>query len=170
MALQICTYPDPVLSRTARSVDEITPELVQLAKEMSECMYLNQGIGLAAPQVGESIRLIVVDVSGPEERTGLITLFNPVIASYSGEVESDEGCLSLPNFNCTVNRAATVTVRGQDIDGNDVTIDAEGLLAICLQHEIDHLEGTLLLNRVGRIKKSMYEKKVKKLDKKRQEA
>lgn len=169
MALEICTYPNPVLAKTAQTVEEITPELVQLAKNMSECMYANQGIGLAAPQVGESLRLIVVDVTGPEQRDQLITLFNPEITGHAGEVESEEGCLSLPFFNCTVDRAAHVSVRGLDIDGSEVTIDADGLLAICLQHEIDHLEGTLLLNRVGRIKKTMYEKKVKKLEKKRQE-
>lgn len=168
MTLEICTYPHPVLSQTAQTVEEITPELVQLARDMADCMYTNDGVGLAAPQVGESIRMIVVDVTGPEKRENLITLINPTIMECEGEVESEEGCLSLPLFRGMIDRSERVTVHGLDLDGNEITIDAEGLLAICLQHEIDHLEGTLLLNRVGRLKKSLYDKKVKKREKRRQ--
>ncbi len=162
MALEICTYPNPVLAQQAQRVEEITPELVALAKSMAETMYETNGIGLAAPQVGESVRLIVVDVTGPELREQLFTIVNPEIKTCAGEMEYEEGCLSLPQFSTVVKRSACVTVTGTDLEGRPVEIEAEGLLAICLQHEIDHLEGTLLLNHVGRVKKALYDKRVKK--------
>ncbi|GAB7079451.1 peptide deformylase [Megalodesulfovibrio paquesii] len=160
--LPLCTWPDPVLGGECRTIGEITPELRDLARDMVATMYASQGIGLAAPQVGHGIRLIVVDVSGPDRREQLITLVNPVIEQAEGCVDSDEGCLSLPQFRANVERAETVRVTGQDLEGNPVTIDADGILAICLQHEIDHLRGVVLLDKVGRLKRSMYERKIAK--------
>ncbi len=161
--LRIHTYPDPVLAEKARKVDEITDAIRQLAADMSETMYEGNGVGLAAPQVGESIRLVVLDVTGPEERKGLMSLINPVIVQREGSVESEEGCLSLPMLSGKVTRSEKITVHATDLDGNEQKIEAEGLLAICLQHELDHLDGVLLLNRLSRLKRTMYEKKARKM-------
>ncbi len=167
MAHDIKTYPEPVLSRRAREVQEITPEIKELAREMAEIMYQNEGIGLAAPQIGISLRLITVDVSGPGSRSSLMTLINPEILAREGEVESEEGCLSVSGFRGKVARAAAVTVKALDLEGNEVTLEADGLLAICLQHEIDHLNGTVILDHASRLKRSLYEKKVSKWQKQR---
>ena len=162
MILDIKTYPDPTLQRQADVVEEITADMKSLASDMVETMYEKQGIGLAAPQVGHSCRLITVDVSGPESRTDLQVLFNPRIEEEEGETESEEGCLSLPEFTSKTKRSARVVVQGLDMQGRIKRIEAEGLLAICLQHEIDHLQGTLLLNHAGRLKRNFYDKKVRK--------
>ncbi len=162
MILDIKTYPHPVLLRQAEPVRDITQEVQTLAQDMVETMYEKQGIGLAAPQVGHSCRLITVDISGPDSRSDLNILINPQIEDREGETEHEEGCLSLPEFTGKTKRSTRVIVRGLDLEGQDKRIEAEGLLAICLQHEIDHLQGTLLLDRSGRLKRSMYEKKVRK--------
>ncbi len=161
--LRIYTFPEPVLMEKARKINEVTDEIRRLAADMAETMYDGNGVGLAAPQVGESIRLVVLDVTGPEERKGLMTLINPVIVQREGQVDSEEGCLSLPSLSGKVTRSEKVTVNAKDLDGNEQNIEAEGLLAICLQHELDHLDGVLLLNRLSRLKRTMYEKKAKKI-------
>ncbi len=166
MVLDIKVYPDSVLTQQAQSIEDITEEENNLANNMVETMYVQKGIGLAAPQVGVSQSLITVDVSGPEEQKDLKILFNPVIVNKEGQVDSDEACLSLPGYKGKVKRAKKVTVQGVDIKGNEIKLDAEGLLAICLQHEIDHLFGVLLLDYAGHLKRSMYEKKVKKWQRK----
>lgn len=170
MKLPILKYPDAVLANKSEEVREITPELKQLAADMAETMYENEGIGLAAPQVGDCRRLIVVDVSGPEARTDLRVLVNPTVVTTEGKVESEEGCLSVVGLRSTIDRAEKVTVRAQNLDGQDVLIDADGLLAICLQHEIDHLEGVLFIDRMSRLKRSIYDKKVKKWQKDKKSA
>ena len=124
--------------------------------------YATEGIGLAAPQVGESIRLIVVDITGPEKREEPIVLVNPEIVCESGEVVSDEGCLSVKELRSEVERSETCTVRGLDLDGKQVEIEAEGMMSICLQHEIDHLEGVLFIDKISRLKRTLYDAKVKK--------
>ncbi|MHC1791058.1 peptide deformylase [Solidesulfovibrio sp.] len=161
MPLEILKYPNPILARKAEPVPVVTPEIRALAAGMAEAMYANQGIGLAAPQVGASIRMIVVDLSGPEKREALVTLVNPVITAASGEQEDEEGCLSVRNYRSMVTRAANVTVEALDLDGRPLTIEADELLAICLQHEIDHLEGVLFIDRISRLKRAMYDKRVK---------
>jgi peptide deformylase len=129
----------------------------------STTMYAAPGIGLAAPQVGVSKRVIVVDVSTmDEELPGLIPLVNPEITQSEGEIEFEEGCLSLPGFTAMVKRAGRVCVRALDSDGKPIQLDAEGILAIALQHEMDHLEGTLLLDRTSPLRREFYKKKVKK--------
>jgi peptide deformylase len=159
----IVTYPDPVLACRAAEVGEVTPQIRQLALDMAETMYASEGIGLAAPQVGESVRLVVVDITGPTLRGGLITLVDPVVTPAGDEVvETEEGCLSVPGTTIKVRRPAAITVTGRDLDGEAVSIEADGLLAVCLQHEVDHLEGTLILDHASRLKRSLYEKKVKK--------
>jgi peptide deformylase len=171
MKRQLTYYPDPVLARRAEEIGEITPELRALADDMAETMYANEGIGLAAPQVGEGVRLVVIDISGPQIRDDLRVLVNPVITARSQEtVESEEGCLSVRNYRASVERAAQVTVQARGLDGQDLTIEADDLLAICLQHEIDHLDGTLFIDHISRLKRSLYDKKVRKWAKQKEKA
>ncbi|WP_243439433.1 peptide deformylase [Fundidesulfovibrio soli] len=162
MARKILKYPDPILCQRAEPICEITPEIRQLAEEMAETMYEKRGVGLAAPQVGECCRLIAVDVSGPDERTDLMFLVNPEIVSREGQVDDEEGCLSVANFRSKVRRSEKVVVKATDLDGKPVEIPADGILAICLQHEIDHLDGVLFIDHVSRLKRAMYDNKVKK--------
>jgi len=162
MAREILKYPNPILSQKALEIGEITPEIRQLALDMAEAMYEKRGIGLAAPQVGECCRLIAVDISGPDERTDLMFLINPVIVSREGEVEDEEGCLSVAQFRAKVKRSEKVLVKAKDLDGNDVEISADDVMAICLQHEIDHLDGVLFIDRISRLKRALYDNKVKK--------
>ena len=163
MVKEIKVFPDPVLSRETQNIDRITEAVRDLARDMTETMYEKGGIGLAAPQVGESCQLITVDVNRSENQEDLLVMVNPEILASSGEVESEEGCLSLPEFKGTVPRAQEVTVSWRDLDGGIHEVQANGLLACCLQHEIDHLRGVLLVDRVGRLKRNMYIKKMKKL-------
>ncbi|RLA79923.1 MAG: peptide deformylase [Deltaproteobacteria bacterium] len=158
---EIVIYPDPVLRKKAREVKSIDDRVARLAAEMAETMYAAPGIGLAAPQVGVSERVILVDVTGPE-RKELITLVNPVIVEKEGTVIFEEGCLSLPEVREKVERAARVLVRGYDLDEREREIEAEGLLAIALQHEIDHLNGVLFIDYLSRLKRDMIERKLRK--------
>ena len=158
---EIVIYPDPVLRKKAREVKSIDDRVARLAAEMAETMYAAPGIGLAAPQVGVSERVILVDVTGPE-RKELITLVNPVIVEKEGTVIFEEGCLSLPEVREKVERAARVLVRGYDLDEREREIEAEGLLAIALQHEIDHLNGVLFIDYLSRLKRDMIERKFRK--------
>lgn len=162
MKLEILTYPDDVLSTPCERVEEITPELKQLIEDMVETMYADDGVGLAAPQVGRNIRLITVDQTGPKERKDLRVIVNPEIVEREGEVDSQEACLSCPGFQAKIKRSERVRVKGLDAKGKDVCIDADELLAIILQHEIDHLDGKTIVDRAGRLKRAMYDKKVKK--------
>ncbi len=162
MAREIVKYPDPVLAKKSEPVAEITDELRALAAEMATTMYENDGIGLAAPQVGESICLVVTDLSGPKERTDLRVWVNPEIVEREGSVTTEEGCLSVVGCRAKVTRAAKVKVRAQDLDGNPIEEEAEELMAVCLQHEIDHLRGTLFIDHISRLKRSLYDNKVKK--------
>ena len=166
MVREIKTYPDPALEAKAEPIESITDDVKALANDMAETMYENNGIGLAAPQVGQSCRLIIVDISGPEHREDLKVVLNPRIDFKEGQTEIEEGCLSLPGFKTKVTRADKVTLTGLDLEGQEVSIQAEGLLAVCLQHELDHLEGTVLLDHASRLKRSMYRKKMKKCQKK----
>jgi len=160
--LPIRTYPDPVLAATAAPVGEITPEIRQLIDDMMLTMYESDGVGLAAPQVGQSIRLITLDETGPKERKKPMALLNPEIVVGEGCKESEESCLSLPTFSCKVKRYECVTVKGRNEKGEDVEIKAEGLLAVILQHEMDHLDGKTLVDHASRLKRTMYDTKVKK--------
>ncbi len=170
MARQILTYPNPVLARKSVPVEEITDEIRELAGEMAELMYTHNGIGLAAPQAGENIRLITIDLSGPEKREDLRVFVNPEILTREGTVESEEGCLSVPNYRSQVKRAEKIRFRALTLDGQRIEEDADDLLAICLQHEIDHLDGVLFIDHISRLKRSLYEKKVKKWQKAKKSA
>ncbi|MGE4506139.1 MAG: peptide deformylase [Desulfovibrionaceae bacterium] len=165
MRLKILTYPDPELKEISEPVREITPEIKQLIDDMVETMYVDDGVGLAAPQVGHKIRLVTVDQTGPRERGELRVLLNPEIVSAEGRKDSTESCLSTPGFTTTIKRSEKVVVTAMDEKGGDVRIEADGLLAIILQHEIDHLDGVTIVERSGRLKRAMYDKKVRKWQK-----
>jgi len=162
MTREIIKYPNKLLLKQSREIREITPGIRMLAKDMAETMYTKRGIGLAAPQVGESLRLIVVDISGPDEHNDLKVLINPVIVHREGAVEEEEGCLSVVSFKAKVKRAAKVVVKAQDLDGNTIEILGESLLSICLQHEIDHLDGILFIDHISRLKRALYDGRLKK--------
>lgn len=157
--LEIRKYPDEVLKEKSEKITNIDATLQKLIDDMIETMYKANGIGLAAPQVGISKRLIVVDTSPRDEKQSLIVLINPEILEYEGEILSEEGCLSLPGFITRLNRNEKVFVKGMDRKGRELEIEAEGLLARALQHEIDHLEGKLLIDRISPLKRELFRKK-----------
>ena len=157
--LQIRTYPDEVLKKRACEIENIDGAIAKLAEDMLETMYEAPGIGLAAPQVGESIRLIVFDVSHKEEKPEPHILVNPVITATEGEEVMEEGCLSVPGIYAKVKRPAKVEVKGYDLDGNEVVMQAEGLLARVILHEVDHLDGYVFLDRLSRVRRQMALKK-----------
>jgi peptide deformylase len=168
MALKrILTTPHPVLARKAAEVANIDQKIVALAKDMAETMYQAPGIGLAANQVGELIRLVVLDVvyayADPKhKRKDPLILINPEIDGHEGEVILEEGCLSVPELTVEVLRWSAVAVKGVDIHGNPVSLEADGLLARALQHEIDHLDGATILDRASALKRNLYLRRMKK--------
>lgn len=154
MIREIRLLGDPVLREPAQPVPEVTDELRRLVEDMYETMYGAEGVGLAAPQIGLGIRVIVVDPQ--DEQTGRFALFNPDVVSQSSDTaKSEEGCLSIPGIRELVERSATCVVEAIDIDGKPVRIEADGLLARILQHEVDHLNGVLFLDRLSPIKRRM---------------
>jgi peptide deformylase len=163
---KILTYPNDALRNTAKSVENITGDTVGWIDDMVQTMYAAPGVGLAAPQLGLSERIIVVDVGELEENgergKDLIRIINPVIVESEGEIIWEEGCLSVIDLKAEVTRAGHVLVRGYDPDQKEIAIEAEGLLAVALQHEIDHLEGKLFLDHLSRLKREMYGKRVRK--------
>ena len=169
MLRKVRTYPDPVLAAKAAPVTEITDEIRTLAADMIETMYADKGIGLAAPQVGESIRLITVDLSGPDKREDPHVFVNPVLSNLEGEVDSEEGCLSVVGYRTTVTRAERLHLSATDLDGNPVEMDADDLMARCLQHEVDHLNGVLFIDKISKLKRTLYERKLKKWLKEKKE-
>jgi len=160
--LPIRHYPDEVLRKVVPPEKEITQELIDLAANMAETMYAAPGVGLAAPQVGESRRLIVIDCN-PKESPRLITAVNPEIVLRDGESYLEEGCLSVPGYYSQVTRSSRIKVRFLDLEGKEALMDCAGLLAVCFQHEIDHLDGVLFIDHLSSLKKSMFRRKYKKL-------
>jgi peptide deformylase len=158
--LTILEYPDPRLRTRARPVDQVTPELRQLAADMLETMYAAPGIGLAATQVDVHQRLIVVDVS--EAKDAPVVLFNPEIVAKEGCEPGEEGCLSVPGFTETVERASRITVRYLDRDGVTRELSTDGLLAVCIQHEMDHLDGKLFVDYLSELKRQRLKKRAAK--------
>lgn len=158
--LQILQYPDKRLHTVAQPIAEVTDEIRQLADDMAETMYAAPGIGLAATQVDRHVRLIVVDVS--EQKHALLVLINPVILEKDGEVQGEEGCLSVPGIYDKVTRAERIRVRAWGRDGNPFELEADGLLAICIQHEIDHLDGKVFVEYLSRLKQERIKIKLKK--------
>ena len=162
--LSIVTYPNPVLKTVCKPVEKVTKEIQKLLEEMAETMYAAPGIGLAAPQVNILKRVIVVDTVWKREENGrqLYQLINPVIVESAGSIEWEEGCLSIPEFSQIMKRSQKVTVKALDKTGKEIVIDAEDLLAVCLQHEIDHLDGKLIIDKASRLKRKLYLDKIKK--------
>ncbi|HZK40648.1 MAG TPA: peptide deformylase [Atribacterota bacterium] len=156
--LEIKEYGEPVLRGKALPLKEITPEILNLIKDMAETMYTDSGVGLAAPQVGVSKRIIIID----GEEDGLIVLINPMIVKSEGEVVEEEGCLSVPGIYSKVKRSSRVTVKAINENGDSIEITKESLTARALQHEIDHLDGILFIDRIGRMERQMLLNKLKK--------
>lgn len=158
----ILTYPNPVLRATARLVENIDERLLKLADNMIHVMYSAPGIGLAANQVGELDRLIVFDLHPGEEGRDPCVLINPEIVLSEGDIKYEEACLSIVDFSAEVTRNARIKVRGVDRNGKPMDIEAEDLLAICLQHEIDHLNGVLYIDHISSLKRALYKKRLRK--------
>jgi peptide deformylase len=157
--LSVRRYGDPVLRRKASPVEAVTPEIRRLVTDMIDTMYDEVGIGLAAPQVGVSLRLMVV---GDEDGRGVQALVNPVISARGGTITAEEGCLSLPGVFAQVTRSEWVTLQAQDLDGKPVSINARGLRSRVFQHEIDHLDGVLFIDRLEPVIRDRIKRKIKK--------
>ena len=160
--LEIIRYGNSRLGKRAEEIKTIDKEIEELAHNMIQTMHAAPGIGLAAPQVNVSKRLITVDLSVGENSEDLIILINPELISQEGETILEEGCLSVPDYNADVQRAARIHVTGFDRDGNPIDMDAEGFQAIVLQHEIDHLNGKLFIERISALKRRLYKRKIQK--------
>ena len=157
--LKVRRYGDPVLRRRATAVETVTPDTRRLVDDMIDTMYDEVGIGLAAPQVGASVRLLVV---GDEEGRGAQALVNPAITAQGGKVTAEEGCLSLPGIFAQVTRSEWVTLEAQDLDGRPIAITARGLRARVFQHEIDHLDGVLFIDRLEPVVRDRIKRRIKK--------
>lgn len=160
--LEIFRYPHPILKKISAPVEAFTVDTIRLIDDLVETMYAAPGVGLAAPQVGQLQRIIVLDVDYENPGKNLIKLVNPVIQHAQGEVVWEEGCLSVFDFTADVERAAQVEVVGLDEKEKEVKVDAEGLLAVALQHEIDHLDGKLFIDHISRLKRELYTRRLKK--------
>jgi peptide deformylase len=163
MIRPILKYGDTTLHDKARPVEAITPEVERLIDDMIETMYAAPGVGLAAPQVGLSLRVFVVDISVGRDPNGLIVMVNPQFVERDGMQLEEEGCLSVPGFNATVARASKVVVKGLDRAGAEHQHEGIGLLARAFQHEMDHLDGTLFVDRLRGIKRDLIVRKIRKL-------
>jgi len=165
MALrEVLQFPDPRLKQVSKPVEDITDEIRELARDMCDVMYDEPGIGLAAPQVGAAIRMFVIDTDWSEDGADRspTVLINPELVRTEGKITWEEGCLSVPDFTAEVERAAEVTIKAIDLDGKEYVEDCTGLRAVCMQHEYDHLDGKLFIDRISFLKRSRYIQKRKK--------
>ncbi|MDI1475629.1 peptide deformylase [Polyangium sp. y55x31] len=158
----ILHYPDPRLRQKALPVERITPEIERLIDDMAETMYAAPGVGLAATQIGEPHRIFIIDIAAEDEPSNLMVFVNPEILSKVGEEVGTEGCLSFPGVSEDIKRATEVRVRAQGRDGKTFELTADGLLAVAIQHENDHLDGVLMIDRVGMLKKRIIQRKMQK--------
>jgi peptide deformylase len=163
MIRPILKYGDSGLHEKAQVVDRITPDIDRLVEDMIETMYAAPGVGLAAPQVGVSLRIFVVDISVGRDPDGLIVMINPEFVELDGTQLEEEGCLSVPGFNATVMRPSRAVVKGLDRRGTEHQREANGLLARAFQHEMDHLDGTLFVDRLRGIKRDLIVRRIRKL-------
>lgn len=160
---KILTYPAPELKRKAEPVANIDGTVDELLREMAETMYAAPGVGLAAIQLGVPERAIVIDVDHETPGKHLYKLINPVIVEREGDVVWEEGCLSVVDFTAEVRRSARVLCKAWTPDQKEIEIEADGLLAVCLQHELDHLDGRLFIDRISALKRDLYKRKLRKL-------
>jgi len=165
MIVPILKYGSPELRAVSKAVDSFDGELEKIIKNMFDTMYSSPGIGLAASQIGINIRLATIDLSVGEDASKRIVLCNPEIISAEGEQRADEGCLSIPDFSDSIARPLKMVVRCRDANGEEYTIEAEGLLARCLSHEIDHLNGVLFVDHLSPLKRTLIRNKIRKLAK-----
>jgi peptide deformylase len=163
MVREIVIWPDPVLKDIAAPADRVDDDIRRLLDDMAETMYAADGVGLAAPQIAVKRRVVVIDTSPRQEGQRLIHLVNPEIARHEGNTTYTEGCLSIPGEAEDVERAAKVWVRALDYHGKPFELEADGLLAIALQHEIDHLNGTLFVDHLSSLKREIIKKRMKRL-------
>ena len=163
MIRPILRYGEDVLHRSAADVEEITPQVTALIDDMIDTMYAASGVGLAAPQVGVPLRLFVADASSGQEAGALIVMINPRFMERDGLQKEDEGCLSVPGFNASIPRPSRAVVRGLDRDGASRDVEATGILARAFDHEMDHLDGSLFLDRLRGIRRDMMLRKIHKL-------
>lgn len=161
--MKIYTYPDPMLRSVSRPLENIDEDTQRLIDSMTETMYAAPGIGLAAIQVGVPIRLIVYDVSSGEGKLNPSVLINPEIILAEDSIVYSEACLSVVDYSADVERSARIKVKGIDRNGKPIDIEAEDLEAVCLQHEIDHLNGVLFIDHISSLKRSIYKRKLKKM-------
>ena len=161
-AIEILKYPDPHLQLKCRPIENFDDELREFAQNMVETMHGAIGIGLAAPQVGDDRRILVADLSVGQDPDALLVLANPEVELEEGEIKGDEGCLSFPDVILVVPRPAQVVISGQDLEGKPVRVEADGLMARCLHHEIDHLNGVLFIDRVSPLKRDLARRKIAK--------
>jgi peptide deformylase len=158
--LKICKYGDEVLKVKAAEIRDITRRIVDLAAAMTRTLHLAPGIGLAAPQVGESLQLITVDLSVGENPEELLIVINPRIVDTEGYEISEEGCLSVPGYSLPIKRNARISLQGTLLDGSDLNAEFDGLKARVLQHEIDHLNGVLIVDRLSSLKRTLIRKEI----------
>lgn len=163
MIRKILTYPDPELKKKSVPVTVINDKTRELVRDMAETMYDAPGVGLAAPQIGVNQRIIVIDVSAKDEEPGLIIAINPVIVHADGESYEEEGCLSVPKYAANVRRHARVVVTALNLEGDEVTYRADGLLAIAFQHELDHLDGILFIDHISPLKREIFRRKYRRI-------
>lgn len=170
MALRpIVAFPLPILKKKAEPVTEFDESLQELVNDMAETMYEAPGVGLAAPQIGISLQLVVIDITPKDEPNNLIVLVNPRIVKGEGEEVDEEGCLSVVDYCSNVKRFQKIWVEAQDIEGNPLNFEAEDFYARVIQHELDHLNGKLFIDRISSLKRSLYTKKRTKQLKKQQD-
>jgi len=165
MIYPIVKYGQEVLEKPAQPVTEFDGKLEKLVADMFETMYAANGVGLAAPQIGISLRLSVIDTTSGQDPKAKLVLANPTVIAMEGEQVQDEGCLSLPDFRAKTPRPERATVRAQDVHGQEFTLAGEGLLARAFCHEIDHLNGKLFIQHIGRLKRESIKRRVRKMAK-----
>ncbi|HEY8077922.1 MAG TPA: peptide deformylase [Labilithrix sp.] len=160
MIRTILHYPDKRLREAGKKVAAVTPEIQKLIDDMAETMYAAPGVGLAATQIGEALQLFIIDIAGDDEPSDLRVFVNPEILETEGDLTWQEGCLSFPGVQEDIDRAAKVRVRAQDRNGASFELEAEGLLAVAIQHEYDHLQGVLMIDHMGPLKKRLTHRKM----------
>ncbi len=160
MVRTILHYPDKRLREEGKKIEKVTDELRQLIDDMAETMYAAPGVGLAATQIGEALQLFIIDIADAEDPSDLKIFINPEILESTGELSWQEGCLSFPGIQEDIDRAAHVRVRALDRDGKTFELEAEGLLAVAIQHEYDHLQGRLMIDHMGPLKKRLTHRKM----------